>query len=36
MKTIEELGLSVRTYNVLKTNNIKYESEIRALSLRDF
>lgn len=35
MKTIEELGLSVRTYNVLKTNNIKYESEIRALSLRE-
>ncbi|WP_431785823.1 DNA-directed RNA polymerase subunit alpha C-terminal domain-containing protein [Paenibacillus lactis] len=23
MKTIEELGLSVRTYNVLKTNNIQ-------------
>ncbi|MBX4152274.1 DNA-directed RNA polymerase subunit alpha C-terminal domain-containing protein [Paenibacillus lautus] len=35
MKSIEELDLSVRTYNVLKTNGINYESEIRELSLRE-
>ncbi|MBT2759891.1 hypothetical protein J7E85_01325 [Paenibacillus sp. ISL-20] len=35
MKTIEELDLSVRTYNVIKTNGINYESEIRKLSLNE-
>lgn len=35
MKTIEELGLSVRTYNVLKAKGIRYESEIRQLSLSE-
>ncbi|WP_405169336.1 DNA-directed RNA polymerase subunit alpha C-terminal domain-containing protein [Paenibacillus sp. FSL H3-0286] len=34
-KTIDELDLSVRAYNVLKANGLKYESEIRKISLAD-